>query len=341
MPHIHRFIKKLLLATLPPIMLLGGFYIWKDPFKVLREYDDYYPVGKLRPGMNKGMVVIRNFDRNFGTEHYDSFIFGSSLSKYYRIKEWTQYLPEGSKAIHLDSSLESLHSMKLKIAYVLKKGAHIKNALIVLPPDIFSHKDIEAPPYIDYWKIDPERTRLQYHWHFISNFFNREFLKEYIASSLISEPLTTTAPMPLDTATIRIDMLTNEEYHPLADRHLDTDPVSYLRKKRLLAILGNKPEEMESHATATGLQDAKEIAALLDSAGTDYRVVIGPRLDNRYTNHYDLDLLRRTFGKDRVFDYSLSLAGTGDSLDKFYDTTHYRSIVASEIMRRTYRGLKK
>lgn len=334
---IKRFFNRLMLAVIPPVTLLTGVYLYIDPFKVVHDYDDYYPHGQLSPGVNKGMIVIDNFDRNFDAAGYNSFIFGSSVSKYYRIDDWLGYLPEGAKAIHLDSSSEPLHSMHLKISYVLKRGAHIENALIVLPPEIFSFTEMEAPPFVNHWKIDPGRNRLQYQWHFLKSFYNREFIKGYVAGKLIGKPLNINSIRIFDTIPTTIDMLTNEEWHHSIDSLIDSNPEKYIQERKLYDFIGCMPSESASFISPHSLSDAKAIAHLLDSAGADYRVVIGPRLDKKYINRKDLALLREAFGKARVFDYSRILAGMSDSLNYFYDKVHYRSNVAREIMRRTYR----
>lgn len=333
---LDRFLRNLALAALPPLLVLGAAYICMDPFKVIRSHDDYFPNGRLSPGVNKGMIVIDNFDSNFDRYHYDSFIFGSSISKYYRTDEWKQYLPVNASPVHLDSSSESLHSMLLKMRYVLKRGAHIRNALLVLSPDIFAHADMQAPPFVDHWKIDPGRTCVGLHWFFVRNFYDREFLREYVVSNLVGKPVMFGDTPHLDTVTRTLEPVRNEEYPVMADRALDADPVSYLRQTGDFGLLDEKPAEMCSYVTPHSYADVKAIADLLEREGTDYRVVIGPRMDGKYINAGDLRILREAFGKERVYDFSRRLAGMRDSLDSFYDRTHYRSNVADEIMRRTY-----
>lgn len=336
MSQVTRFIKKLALAALPPVALLAGAYLLVDPFKVVRDYDDYYPDGRISPGVNKGVLVIDNFDRNFDSLHYDSFIFGSSLSKYYRLDEWMRYLPEGSSGIHLDSSSETLHSMRLKMEYVVRRGAHIKNALIVLAPDILSFYDIEAPSFIDHWKIDPDRSRLGYHWFMLKSFYNREFMRNYIASNVVGKPVMIGARVLLDTVTTRMDMLRNEEYHPEADHELDNNPLEYMQRYGHTKFLEEKPAELKRKIRPCSMEDAIHIAALLAREGTDYRVVIGPSLDGKYTDKEALRMLKAIFGPERVYDYSAELEPMRHTPGNFYDRTHYRSTVADEIMRRTY-----
>ncbi len=337
MNQVNRFIKRLALAALPPIALLAGVYLFVDPFKVVRDYDDYYPDGRISPGVNKGVLVIDNFDRNLDSLHYDSFIFGSSLSKYYRLDEWMRYLPEGSSGIHLDSSSETLHSMRLKMEYVVRRGAHIKNALIVLSPEILSFYDIEAPSFIDHWKIDPERSRLGYHWFMLKSFYNRELLRNYITSNAVGRSVQIGPMLQLDTVTMRIDMLRNEEYHPKADRELDNNPLGYMQRYGHTKFLEEKLEELNGKIRPSNIEDAIHIAARLASEGTDYKVVIGPSLDGKYTNKEALRMLKAIFGPERVYDYSALLEPMRRTPGNFYDRTHYRSTVASEIMRRTYR----
>ncbi len=101
-------------------------------------------------------------------------------------------------------------------------------------------------------------------------------------------------------------------------------------------FLEEKPEELKSKIRPCSIEDAIHIAAILAREGTDYRVVIGPSLDGKYTDKEALRVLKAIFGPERVYDYSAELEPMRHTPGNFYDRTHYRSTVANEIMHRTY-----
>ena len=83
-----RFVLLSLLALLPALLLVA-FYIVKDPFHVVKPYKGqvYNPGDTISLTINWGFITVESYKYFDEKEHFDSFIFGSSLSGYYFIKD--------------------------------------------------------------------------------------------------------------------------------------------------------------------------------------------------------------------------------------------------------------
>ena len=333
---MRRFFCRCAFVFVTPCLLLLALYVLLDPFKVVRDYDDYFPAEGMYPAVNKGMLSVRNFQRYFHVDSLDSFILGSSMSIPYRVDEWRRYIGRDSRPFHFDSSGESLRSMRLKVEYLLNSGADIENVLIVLPPDIFCYRDHLSVPYINPWQIDPDISWLRYHWTFIKNFYNRKFFRAYVMSRLLGRTDNVDIMGAMSTQPIVMDNPHNEESLPAFESEAICDADSYRAHHHPAFVASVQPTEWVSFATPQGRSEVARIASLLNDNGVRYKVVIGPRLDKRYINHLDLRILADAFGAENVHDFSRSMAYVADDPVNFYDNVHYRPYVAAEIMRRVY-----
>jgi hypothetical protein len=79
----------------------------------------------------------------------------------------------------------------------------------------------------------------------------------------------------------------------------------------------------------------REVRAVFDAKGTDYRIVVSPLYDQRPLHPDDLMLLRRVFGAETVFDFSGANDITRDP-HSYYEGSHYRPTIARRLMRAVY-----
>lgn len=333
-----RLIIRFVLAVGIPALLLVGIYVWIDPFKAVWDYDDYFSgdaAGEVRAGINKGMISFANFNKHNPSRRFDSFILGSSVSITYRVGEWKKYLPEDSRPFHFDSSAESIHSMLLKLRHIESCGNDIRNALLVISVKEFELYDRLKPPYVNPWQIDPDVSFVDYHWMYITSFYNREFLRSYAAARLFGRETDVSYIKAIDNERIRVIPEINEEISWQYDIDITADPKLYA-SEHYEVLDQHAPEEYPSYATAEAMADLREIADILRRHATDYKVVIGPRRNKSYTNHADVDSLRSVFGPERVFDYTKEMAHVADNDTAYYDEIHYRQWVAADILKRIY-----
>src|SRR5215204_6317696 len=102
-----RFIKKATLLLLP-FIILGGLYIYLDPFKVLRNYHNYYPEDNFMV-YNRDHISSQKYITNKDKYGYNSFIFGSSRTIAFKTPDWKPLLPPGSNPFLYDASVESIY----------------------------------------------------------------------------------------------------------------------------------------------------------------------------------------------------------------------------------------
>ena len=81
-----KFLKNILYFSLtgiiPMLILLISGYLFYDPFKVLRHYDDY-SFYYITP--NRDYISTEIFINNNKNYHYNSFVFGSSRTSAFKM----------------------------------------------------------------------------------------------------------------------------------------------------------------------------------------------------------------------------------------------------------------
>lgn len=343
---ILRFTKATAIAALP-LLLIVLSYVWFDPFRALRPADPFWRAEEpMRVGTNKSMISTFQFDSRHRQSHYDSYIFGSSLSIGYRAADWATYLPDTARVFHFDGSSETLRGILLKMRYVVDEGEALAHALIVMDVEMFRRDNRHPAPYLFRQppQITPEPDLLPFHWSFFRQWLNREFVAAYIDLNLhglqpyMLERSIFTAEQP------DYDPVTNEESYPFYDDAIAADIDSFYARRDSL-FRGYPTEEhtappLLTADTPMGADNRRiidEMALLLRSQHTDYRIVIAPRLSLERINPADLRLLQDTFGADRITD----LSGKNDlSADRrnFYDGhSHPRPEACREALHRIYR----
>ena len=98
-----RFVTLTLLALLPALLLVA-LYVTRDPFHVVKPYQGriYEPGDTVSLTINWGYVTIESYKYYDPEGRFDSFIFGSSLSGYYRIQDWQRQLPPSARPFHVE-----------------------------------------------------------------------------------------------------------------------------------------------------------------------------------------------------------------------------------------------
>ena len=325
---------------LPVVLPVLVYYVAADPYKVLYSYDNYFADMTQKPfavGVNKGMVTVRNYiARNEEGKRYNAFIFGSSISCYYDANEWSQLLGGDAKAMHFDSSNESLQKMAEKIRFLDEQHNRIKYALIVLDPIVMDAHDSDNPPY-----IHPPEFRggmmhwLKWHYVFFRAATNCDFLKSWIPS-MLSGKLCSYGRNPIfEPQPIVYDSEINQESVPQWDSLIASNKVEFYSAYPL--VPAPKTVTQSPVVLDVGRVEAlDEIARVFTRHGTEYQIIIGPNRRKVCLNSDDYATITRIFGSERVHDYSVSQASMLDCDTLLYDNTHYRPEFASHLMRLAY-----
>ncbi|MDE7410739.1 MAG: hypothetical protein K2M94_01715 [Paramuribaculum sp.] len=349
------FILRTLIVISPIILILLGWYIWADPFKVIRHYDCYYPEPAEYPariGINKGIVTFTNFEDRIKEGHkYDSFIFGSSISCYYDAATWSALIKDSLRRTcfakgnenhisvnpyHFDSSGESLISLAKKVKYLDDNGIIIRHALIILDPVIMAANPSDSPGSIDPPQLHKNIFEtIGYHYTFFRAATNADFFKSYIPGMVWNKPVKNGHNMVFERQPIKYDPLTNQETLQLWDSIIRTNPEKFYSRNPLndSPIVYTERSPVLSEKKKEALE---RIAGIFSRHATDYHIIIGPNRAKITLNKSDLAEMQLIFESGRVHDFSTSHAPVLEADTMLYDNTHYRPPMAEIMMRQVY-----
>lgn len=332
-----RFVLQGLLALLP-VLLLIGVYVIKDPFKVLTPYDGQAAAmtDTVQLTVNTGYVSVEAFKYFEPERHYDSFIFGSSLSGYYRIQDWTKHLPEGASAFHFNASRETLHGILNKLNYLKKHGVTIKNALIVMEDEMLKRQPLDGDVlYVQH----PQTAHNVSWWKFHQLYFNAFRHPELVAYTLWPSAATTRLVLEKGYATTdipnRIEAY-NEGYYRWADSVISVNPSAFFTAEHLARY--EQPMRLmpcPDKITPPVEELLTQIATTLTSQGADYQIIIPPHYAWEAISSHDLYTLEQIYGMERVHDYSRD-AAMGTDLHYYYDDGHLIASQCARLMDSTY-----
>lgn len=317
-----RFVLLCLLALLPVFMLVA-LYLVKDPFHVVKPYRGrvYNPGDTIALTINWGHVTIESFKYFDPQAHYDSFIFGSSLSGYYRIKDWKPYLPADARPFHFNASRETLDGILNKLHFLKARGVKIKHALIIMEDEMLRRRPLDSDVL---FVQHPQTTPAVSWWKFHQLYFNAFRRPEIVGYLLFPKQLTQTV---LDKGyattdiTDRIENI-NEGYYAWADSVIAVNPDEFFtpahiaQYSRPLMELPCPPKIVDWVAyTLRGIAD------LLQDQQIDYQIIIPPHYGYEAIDNEDLCALEAIFGASRVHDYSHDPL-MGSELCHYYDDGH-------------------
>ena len=222
-----RFVLLSLLALLPALLVVA-FYLIKDPFHVVKPYQGkvYDEGDTLSLTINWGHVTIESFKYFDPQEHFDSFIFGSSLSGYYRIQDWRRHLPADARPFHFNATRETLHGILDKLRYLTAHGTHIRHALLIIEDEMLQRRPLDDDVlYVRH----PQTTGDVSWWKFHQMFFNTYRHPDIIAYLICPEAMTRRV---LDKGYATTDITTrieplNEGYYRWADSVIAVNPAVY------------------------------------------------------------------------------------------------------------------
>lgn len=328
---ITRFVLLSLLALLP-VLLLIGLYIVKDPFNVLRPYDGNAPAptDTVQLTVNAGYVSTEAFRFFEPSQHFDSFIFGSSLSGYYRIKDWSTHLPADARPFHFNASRETLNGILNKLKYLESCGVTVKHALIVMEDEMLKRQPLDGDVlYVQHPLTAPNVSW----WKFHQLYFNAFRHPELVAYTLWPSEATTRLALDKGYATTdipnRIESI-NEGYYRWADSIIAVNPDEFFSTEHLARYdqpMRQMPFPDKITPAVHGL--LTDIAEALKRHDTEYQIIIPPHYAWEAISSHDLYALEQIFGMERVHDFSHD-PDMGSDLHYYYDDGH---LIASQCAR--------
>ena len=315
-------------------MLLGGLYVLTDPYKTLHPFSlEYYD------DTNRDYLSSELWLENFPSEHYDSYIFGSSRACGLNSYHWLKYLPKGSRQFLFQGWGETITGMEQKIAYIDRQGLPIRNVLLLIDyPGAFVEKqvqlnvlDIKHPTFAGRPKWMHECILF---WWFIQ--------KPSQWARALKQSIHPEKPF------VCFDPVSNDWDAENRYRDLSAPPqkdslknCSDIAKKTFLKENQGKTDKDLSTSEPIINDNLRKrlvhIRNIFEKSGTDYRIIISPGYcySDPKINPDDLEMINNIFGTENVYDFSGKNCLTED-YNNYSDPGHFGLWVGWHIIEEIY-----
>ena len=335
-PGLKKFILRSLLA-LSPVAAYVALYAALDPFKVIRPYNgvSIAPGDSLERIPNKRYVAIEGLKYYDPQQHYDSFIFGSSISSNFTAAAWKRHLPADASVYHFTAGANTLTGIRDELRYLLDHGYPVRHALLIMEDEMFQRQPrMNEMPYVPHPDVSREVSRLHFHFvHF--NAFRDPYMMLYnlapwdgLGTQLVEDGKMATIPSGRDE-------VLNEDSSRGLDSIILSDPDSYYHDRRWLIEMQPLPNPMVLSIDSENEPVLREIAELLNKNHVDYIIIVPPRFRSQPMSPIDHAALCEIMGESHVKDFS------GDStlihdLHSYYDGIHILTHRCTEMIDRSY-----
>ena len=333
-----KFVLRSLLA-LSPVFLYVLLYVTMDPFRVVHRYDgvSIQPGDTLERIPNKRYVAIEGFKRFNPEHHYDSFIFGSSLSSNFTVVAWKKHLPDTASVYHFTVGAQTLTGIRDELRYLLDHGVKVRHAMLIMEEEMYRRgKRYEEMPYMPHYEVSSEMNYLHFQRVHFNAFRDPEMFwynvrpSQALAEKLIEEGKM--APIPSGR-----NEVTNEDSSYGLDTMILNNPEKYFQTMPWLIEMKPQPNPMPLSINADAEKVLREIAALLQDNQVDYLVIVPPRFRTQGLSSVDHALLCEIMGAEHVHDFSWDSALIHD-LYSYYDGLHILTYRCTELIDRCYEG---
>ena len=319
---------KFLLIVITPMGILTAGYLINDPFKVLKKYNNY---SNLYVIPNRDYISTEMFIKNEPRYHYNSFILGSSRTLAFQPNNWKSYLPKDAVPFMFDASGESVYGIYSKLKYLDSLHYKIDNALLIICRDVVfaNSSNHKGHLFIKHPAISGESTT-SFQLDFFKAYLNPVLLFDFYDYKLSG----TYKPFMkgyIEDRKILYDTITNAVHITDQENEIQNHPDAYYSKRKAI-FYERKGETTDSVARLERehLFMLNEIKRILIKNATQYKVVISPLYEQMKFNPADKKILNDIFG-NTLYDFSGKNYFT-DSLNHYYESSHFRPIVGDSIM---------
>ena len=328
------FMLKAFLTWLIPMSLLIGVYVVFDPMLTLRWHEDMIPGGFLP---NKGNVTVKQFDHYYPEKHYDSFIVGSSITINHWIEDWLEYIPEDSSPFHFDGSTLTIKKTAEFVDYIVE-NSDVKRILIILPPSVLHWEESDYLPFMIPSELKTTLSeKLNFQWEFFKSFYTWNYLQGYLIHNLFGAKATANSVFKISDDIVWYDPIINEERALIKDAKLEKEREQFIKDNpEWESLADNKEIKIFKPLMNEDLRDDFiKMRDKMDGKGVDYLIVVTPRSNREILGPSDDAELYEIYGKRYI---NLDYEQIKHSIIPYnwYDATHYRHNVGSELMKRIY-----
>ena len=331
-----KFVLRTLLALLPVIAYVV-LYLVMDPFKVVHRYDgtSVNPGDSIERIPNKRYVAIEGLKYYSGSQHYDSFIFGSSISSNFTAAAWKRHLPDTASVYHFTAGAEPLEGIRDELRYLFENHYNVRHALLIMEEEMFRRpKRYGEMPYVPHWDVSSEVSWLDFHRAHFNAFRDPYILMYNLCPSRVVDRLLADGKLQTVASGGHTEE-TNEDSSRGLDSLIISNPDDYYSTMPWLVEMQPLPNPMplsiDSNATALLCQ----IAALLNEHHVDYVIIVPPRFRSQPLSSIDHSVLCEIMGESHVNDFSADSILIHD-LHSYYDGIHLLTHRCSELIDRSY-----
>lgn len=331
-----KFVLRTLLA-LTPIVAYVVLYLVMDPFRVVHPYTgtSVEPGDQLERIPNKRYVALEGLKYYNDSLHYDSFIFGSSLSSNFSVAAWKKYLPDSASVYHFTAGAEPLEGIRDELRYLFDHGVPVRHALLVMEEEMYRRpKRYSEMPYVPHWDVSREVTWLDFQRAHFNAFRDPYILIYNFYPSLVEDKLVEDGKMQTLPSGGHYE-LTNEDSSSKLDSILLSDPEKYFSEYPWLVDMKPLPNPMPLNIGGKTEALLREIADMLNKHHTDFIVIVPPRFRTQGLLPLDHEALCEIMGRENVFDYSNDSTLIHD-LNSYYDGMHMLTHRCTELIDRCY-----
>lgn len=330
-----QFITTILVFIAIPLILLVGLYLWTDPFRCIHKFDIYDMDATNREYLSTELFLL-----NEPTYHYNSFIFASSRGMALNTYQWKQYLPDGSQPFLFQAWSETITGVEMKLSYLNEHNIPIDNALILIDiPGSFEKNQLSnGAMTIKHFVFTGESRaiyNIKQYFNYIQSpslwirFTKKVLLKDKVVffSDTISNDFDNTNYLTYRECPLQDSL----NYCSALTRRSFIEKVNRMRVKEVPIS--------EPMITPQFEQQLLHIRAILAANQTDYHIIVSPAYcyTNPALNPYDLEVLNRIFGAERVHDYTGENEWTKD-YNNFLDPNHFGKCIGYRMIEDIYKS---
>lgn len=323
--------KKILLILLPLIVILA-VYLAFDPFEVVYSYKSHY--NDPRINYNWDFNQTETLLQNQAERCYDSFIFGNSRSAAFITSDWSKFTGSSS-TLHFAAMNESLYGIHRKFVLLSKEKVPLKNALVILDSQLLSMASNSSGHLFIKHPLLSGESPLSFQLTFFRAFMEIPYFIAYVDYKMTGK--VRPAFQKKFSEGIRYAPVTGDKFQDRLEKLIAENSEKYYKDRSAVFYRRNflKQESSAPVIKPLQLKLLAEMKKIFDDNRTDYRIVVGPNYDQKQLGRNDLSCLKDIFGAERVFDYSGVNPLTGD-IHNYYEDSHYRPLVARQIMEGIY-----
>ena len=329
-----RFLKRIAVLLLVPLLLLAAVYFVTDPYKTLKPFSLTYFDTTNRDYLSSELFVL-----NYSEQEYDSFIFASSRGGGINSYHWLKYLSEGSKQFLFQAWSETITGIDQKITYIDEHNCSLNNALVLIDiPGTFSKPQLPTQAL----SIKDPRFTHQPRWAHQAILFFDFLQKPSQWTRTVKEWLHPHRP------NIVFDSVSNDWDKNNRDLDVNCPPekdgLRNLSRTARAAFFKNYVDNpyavipvSESVIDESMVRTLNHIREVFQRHDTDYRIIVTPGYCYQYPaiSSQDLEILQSVFGVDTVYDFSGRMDMTAD-FNNFSDPNHFGLRIGWQMIEEIY-----